>query len=175
MREHARALLRIDPDHAFANYMMGSLLAQQGESALAEDSYRRSLEKDRDPPVLSVLALLLQKRGDYPEAERLVREAIAANSRMPRAWDTLGVILVKSGSSTTNRLAEAERAFETALSLAPSGPFICLHMADLQVKMGKKERARELVGKVLPRRSALPAEEQKELDRLVESLGVKVE
>lgn len=170
---HAKALLRIDPDHALANYAMGSFQDQQGNNVLAEDLYRRSLMNERLPQALNDLAWLLQKRGEFEEAERLVREAIVVNAKMPLVWDTLGVILAKSDNSSADRLAEAEKAFETALSLAPNGPLISLHMADLQARTGKMDRARELVSKVLPKRARLGAVEQKELDSLVDRLGVK--
>ncbi|MEI6810184.1 MAG: tetratricopeptide repeat protein, partial [bacterium] len=170
---HAKALLRIAPTHALANYAMGSFQDQQGNTVLAEDLYRRSMEKERLPQALNDLAWLLQKRGEFQEAEKLIREVVGVNRKMPRVWDTLGIILTRSGNLSTNRFAEAEQAFETALSLAPNGPMISLHMADLQAKMGKIDRARELVSKVLPKRERLRPEEQKDLDSLVDRLGVK--
>lgn len=172
---HARSLLRLNPGHPLANYAIGHLQLNMGEIELAEDSLRRSLAGEKTAATLNDLAWLLQARGDYPEAERLTREALTMNDKMPQVWDTLGVALFKSGSSNTNRLAEAEQAFEKALSLAPDGPFVCLHMAELQAMKGEKEKARELVRKALAKRKSLPAAEQKELKRLAKSLGVKVE
>jgi tetratricopeptide (TPR) repeat protein len=112
--DRARALLTVDAENAFGWYVLGSFQIRQGEYDLAEDSLRRSVANRRTAEALNDLAWVLQERGAYKEAESLAREALTLDEELAAAWDTLGLILMKSG-----RPNEAEDALMIAVRLAP--------------------------------------------------------
>jgi len=141
--EHVRKLLTLDPKNAIANYIRGSIQFAGGDLVLAEDSYRRSLERGKSPRVMNDLAWLLQKKGSFQEAEKLAREALKMEEHFSAAWDSLGVILMKTG-----KYDEAEKSFERSIALTPKDMSAIVHMAQLQVLKGNGEKAIELIGKI---------------------------
>jgi len=140
-QRHMRALLHADPQHALALYVRGSLQIADGDYRLAEDSLRRSLGRSRLPMALNDLAWLLVQREAYEEAEVLVREALQLQEQQAVAWDTLGVILMRTG-----RLEEAEAAFSRSSYLETPSALVLLHQAELQLRRGRKDAAREILG-----------------------------
>jgi len=170
---HAKNLLRMNPGHAFANYAVGYLHAVKGEKDLAEDSFRRSIESGRSPEALNDLAWLLQQRGEFVEAEKLTREALATGAGIPAVWDTLGVILTKTAKSDSARLDEAELALNHALAASKDALFSVLHMASLQAAKGEKAKAIALLKTLSSSRDRLSQANQKEMDRLAASLDFK--
>ena len=166
-RGHAKQLLAIDNDNALGHYIIGSLQYRNGDLELAEDSFRKSLERDRLPEALNDLAwVVFEQRKDAVEAEALVREALAKNKKVANAWDTLGVILMRQG-----KLEEAEKALSEAIKLSRRNPAIFLHSAELLFEQGNKKEAKAICEQLLTQRDAFPVSLQEELDRLVEKIG----
>ncbi len=165
IRRHVLTLLQEDPGHALALYVRGSLQIAAGEHALAEDSLRRSLHRERLPMALNDLAWLLQARGAYDEAEALVNEALSISEKQPAAWDTKGVILLRTG-----RTAEAEAALGRALALTDNNPTVHLHMGEVQLALGKIEPLRRIVEMIEPHRERLPEREREIFNRLREAV-----
>jgi Tfp pilus assembly protein PilF len=163
-----KKLLRADPDNAFGNYILGTLQLKDKNYGLAEDAFRKSLQKNKTPLVLNDLAWLLQERGSYEEAEKLARAAIDAYDKTFQPWDTLGVILMR-----TRRLDEAEQAFQKALSFFDGDFNLFLHMAELYVMKKNKGRASELIQTITDKKIRLSLEDQSKLEgirRLAEEL-----
>lgn len=163
--KHAKQLLTIDRENAFANYIMGSIMLERGDLEAAEDYLRTSVRSRQIPEALNDLADLLQQIGRYDEAEEYARSAYQLNDRMFIAWDTLGTIYLKQ-----NRLDEAEEAFRTALGMYNDDLRIHLHMAQVQFQKGNLERAREIVRMLEENRSSLPPAEQRALRELSENI-----
>ncbi len=159
--EHVRPLLAADPGNAFANHIMGSLQMRQHDYALAEVFLRKSLESQRPPEVLNDLAWALSERREFAEAEQIAREALAATPAFPAAWDTLGVVLMKTG-----RLDEAQRAFEKSIELRPEDLDTHTHLAELYVKRGDSPRALKLAETLLGREADLSAEQRDKLHEM---------
>ena len=157
----ARRLLRQDPQHPFGNYLLGRSHYRDGDVDLAETFLRRSLEKKRLLVALVDLAWLLQVNGEYEEAEQLAREAVGKSDKLKQAWDTLGVVLMR-----TNRLAEAEEAFQKAFSPEPRCMNVLIHMAELELLKGDPARAEELYQQIRSRQAELPEDYMQELHRL---------
>ncbi len=134
--QHARRLLAMVPDHAFANYVMGTLQFERGDLALAEDSFRRSLRKQRSLEALNDLAWLLTQRQEYREAETLAREVLRRDETLSAAWDTLAFVLMKTG-----RMEEAENAFDRCRNAGKPTPQILLHLAEFELRKGNPQRA----------------------------------
>ncbi len=167
-KAHAMDILRIRHDHAFANYIMGTIRFNENKIEMAEESFRASLRSQRTSSALNDLAWLLQRKGAYKEAESLAREAVQAEPGMINAWDTLAVVLTKAG-----RFAEAEQILnaQVARPEAESNGALFLHLAEVQYLQKRIPQAREMLKLLESRRRVLSLEEQVALDSLRLSLS----
>ncbi len=86
-------LLILDPDHAQANYMKGSIQLARKKMASAEDFIRRSIEKEPTAAACNDLAEILRRQKKLKEAEAFARQAIVLNPNLPHAHATLAAIL----------------------------------------------------------------------------------
>jgi len=163
---HARQLLGMSPDNAFAYYVIGSVQLRRDDLVLAEVSLRKSLELRRSTEALNDLAWLLTEKGEYEEAERLTREVIAGMPKLAHAWDTLGVIQMRR-----NELDEARRTFERSIELAPNLMSVYLHLAECKVLRGEKKRAIELIKMLVKNRGQLSMEEQDKMEEIGREVG----
>lgn len=117
VREHARALLRIDPDHPLANYGIAGLYRASGRHDLAESAYRASLAALPAPYVWADLADLLLQAGRADEALTAADAAIALTDRQASAWEVRGKVLQGRGDE-----AGARAAFERARQAGAAPP-----------------------------------------------------
>lgn len=162
---HARRLLGLDVQNAFGNYVVGSLHISEGNYELAEDSLRTSLKARRSALALNDLAWLLQEKKQYGDAEELAREVLALDATTYQAWDTLGVVMMRTG-----RLEPAASALEKALSIAQSDPVVFLHMAELYSVRGEREKSRQLLQVLYGKVNQLSAPDQEKLNAISRSL-----
>lgn len=160
-RDHALSILRLDPDSAPGNYILGNLQARVGRLELAADALLHSVERKETPEALNDLAWVLQEQGLYQEAEERVRAALRLDDQRYQTWDTLGVILLKVG-----RLVEAGKALERSLELRPDEPTVLLHMLELETARGEGEKARNLLRMLAEQESKLSADDQQKLNKL---------
>lgn len=163
---HARQVLRLNRNHALANYVMGHLrlnLRQYGE---AEDFLRRSVAAEPTLAALNDYAECLRRMKRYDEAERVARQAVDKNQEMYVVWETLASILTEQG-----KLDEAEQALQKALSLDDTDLRVTVSMARLQLRKGDVERARVLVGIIRKRQSELPDYDLERLQELLTELS----
>jgi tetratricopeptide (TPR) repeat protein len=165
LAEHARKLLSIEPGNPMGTYAMGVVHLRKDDYAAAEDWLRRSVSAERSLAALNDLGWILQARGNYPEAEQLAREVVARNPKVFQAWDTLGVVLMRTG-----RYEEALKSFEKSLSIAQSDPVVFLNLAELQVLRGEPERARQLVQMLYAKMEQLSRTDQERLTGLSRKL-----
>ena len=165
-RRHALRLLKLDPRNPLGNYVMGTLHISAGKYELAEDSLRRSLDARRSPEALNDLAWLVYRKRDYEEAETLARESIELNKKIYATWDTLGLVLMRTG-----RLNEAEEAFEQSLSLFQGDLRVLLNMAELKSLKGEKKQSREMLERVSQQSHLLTPEDQERFTKLREKIG----
>ncbi|HEX6202322.1 MAG TPA: tetratricopeptide repeat protein, partial [Thermoanaerobaculia bacterium] len=85
-REILAAVLA-DRGGADARVNLGQVVERAGDPAAATDQYRAALAEDpAHEPARLALADLLARQGSLDEAERLVREALAADDGSSRAW-----------------------------------------------------------------------------------------
>ena len=165
---HVRALMVADPNNALANHVLGTLQLKRKEYALAENSLRKSVKRQRTPEALNDLAWVLQERGMLDEAEALTREALKTNEKSAAFWDTLGVVLTKRGN-----YAEAEQSLKKAIGLFPDELGLQIHLAELYARKGDGRRAAELAEDLLARGSELGAEERDKLRAMVRHMAAK--
>lgn len=165
VEEHVEQILSINPRHAFANYMLGTLQVARGELALAEESYRTSLSAQETSEAMNDLAWLLQARGAYEEALDLAYRALAMNDRSPSSWDTYAMVL-----KGLDRLLEAEEAINMALGLQPNNPVFLYHLALIQEKQGDLKGALLTARPLLDRAAEMPPETFDEIRDLMSRL-----
>ncbi len=129
--------LRFDPDHAFANYLAGALLIEQGELPRAEEHFRRSLASRPSAVAFNDLAETLRRLGRLDEAEQLARQAVLHDPRCGQAWDTLARALLDA-----NRVPEAGHAVTQALALRAQDPAIQRTLARVRLAQGRPDEGR---------------------------------
>ncbi|MBI4604659.1 MAG: tetratricopeptide repeat protein [Planctomycetes bacterium] len=170
-REEEAALLdavRIDPAHAAARYILGTLYRRQGKLARAKEELEafrrlkplssesnlgrieRAGEEIESRTFLS-LARAALKAGDAREALALAEKGLARDPGFLelgcyRAW-----ILLQVG-----RLDEAARACDAVLARDPANAEALWNLGSISVRQGQKERAAELVLRSLDVRKAFP-------------------
>jgi tetratricopeptide (TPR) repeat protein len=159
--QHASDLLRAQPDHPYANYVIGSLQMKRREYKLAEDSLSRSLAERRTPETLNDLAWAILMDGRADEAEKLAKDALAQNNQLAQAWDTLGMVYLKQG-----KIAEAREAVQKALNMYPKMPQLQLHLAQVEMAAKNYKAADELIQKVMPNADKMWTEEREMLQNL---------
>lgn len=110
------AVLAIDPGNAYANYNLGKLHFTRQSLLQAERYLREALvRRPHFPEAFTVLANLLDERGDAAGAAAAFDAAIAQGAQDFGTWFQHGLVLIK-----LNRKAEAESALTRALTLDPA-------------------------------------------------------
>ena len=163
--QHVEKLLTLDPRNAVGNLVLGSIQYARREYELAEASYRTSLLTRRSDRALNDLAWILQLKGRYEEASKLVREAIQLNPKNASAWDTLGIVSLR-----LNRVDDAADALQKALSYQPGNPQYILHMAQIYEKKGLREEALSLADPLLSQAALFDPDAYEELRALIKRL-----
>jgi putative PEP-CTERM system TPR-repeat lipoprotein len=137
---------RKKPDFVPALFAQGALLDQTGKKKEAIDKYRLALEKsDTYVPALNNLAYLCA--SGYGSKEEALRLAISAFKREPGnagVMDTLGFALLKN-----NRLEDARKVLEKAVTLLPDNPTVTYHLALAYKDSGDKANALKMLQKSL--------------------------
>ena len=165
-RSHLESILKLDPDHAFANRILGTLQYAEGEYKLAEDSLRRSVKRQSDPETLNDLAWLLQESGLYEEAEKHVRSSLEMDIENYHAWDTLGMIFMKTG-----RYAAAAKSLEQASSLSNNQTDVLLHTAELLILQEKRAEAVAVLEALALQSDDMTAADREQLDVLRQKIS----
>jgi tetratricopeptide (TPR) repeat protein len=157
----ARNLLTIEPDHALANYLMGSLLLSRGKLKESENFLRRSLEKAPTAAVCKDLGENLCRQQKLGEAEIFARRALLIEPELPTAMDTLACILCDA-----RKYEEAEQLAIKAITARPEHPFFQLTLLRIHVRQGRYARAKEQLKVLAVSQTPTPEALQKELDAL---------
>lgn len=124
-----------DPDDLNA---LGVALAEGGRPEEARRILQRVFDRDpHNPEAHQNLALASLQMGDWETARAEARTALAANERLPHAWNYLGVALYNLG-----RPREAVEAWERAVSLAPDDFDLLFNLGLVAAEIGNEARAR---------------------------------
>lgn len=120
----AEALLAQDPDNPYYLEMQGQILLESGYVDEALVPLRRATEMTRNHPLIASIfghaLIATEDEANYPEAEKVLRAAVARDRLNPFAWYQLGVVYAARGDLPRARLASAEqqvmsRAYPAAL------------------------------------------------------------
>lgn len=164
--KHAEKLLEMLPEHAFGNYIRGSLLMEKKDYPGAESFFRRSIATTPSLHALNDLAVLLIETKRHPEAEQIARAALRYNERLAAPWDTLASALEAQGRSD-----EAFEAMKKALTGEGADDVrIQLHWAEMLFRRDAHEEAQEVAQQVHERRMELSSQERDSLQRLRDEL-----
>ena len=167
---HAKEVLRRSPDHAFANWVMGSnaLAADRVESA--EAFLERALRAAPDQIyALNDLAFAKYRLHKLDEAEALARRTIERSSSWGGAWDTLGCVFLERGD-----LPAAREALDNAMRIdGEADPRYHLHYAQILERMDDKARARNIVRGLVRTREAFSGQDLRELDEIAARFHIR--
>ncbi len=149
--EDAKEVLRRDPEHAFANFLLGTVRLRQGELDLADDLFKRSLEKEQSAPAYAGLGAVLLERGDFKAAEKTLRRSLEMDNKRLFTWHMLARLLI-----ATDRLDEAARTLDPVLAGLPEALDVRLTHIRLLMKQKKLEEAAILVSALIEKEDQLP-------------------
>ncbi len=109
----ADALLAMDPDNPYYLELKGQILLESGRPNDALIPLRRATDITRNQPLIAGIfghaLIATEDAANYPEAERVLRAAVARDRLNPFAWYQLGVVYAARGDIPRARLASAEQ------------------------------------------------------------------
>src|SRR5262249_30063891 len=110
------------------------LYDRQGDFVHALADYRVALQRaPRDADLLNDLGYCHYERGNWPEAEKALRDALKIDGEHKRAWGNLGLVLGQQ-----ERYQESYEAFAKVVS--PGEAYA--NVGILQAQMGRSAEAR---------------------------------
>lgn len=117
-----------------------------------EEAYKYVLSELKKNPNLRDVqydaAVRAESLGNFPAAEKHLREAIRLDPNFANAYNSLGYSLLENGGN----LSEARECIEKAFSLEPENPFILDSLGWLRFKEGRYADAVELLRKAVSMR-----------------------
>ncbi len=123
----ADALLAMAPSDPYFLELKGQILLESGHPQDALDPLRRATELTANQPLIATTfghaLIATEDPAQLPEAERVLKAAVARDRENPFAWYELGVIYGQQGDMARARLASAEQQvlelnYQQALSSA---------------------------------------------------------
>ena len=142
---HALQILRLDEDHPYANWVMGSIRMQEGKMPEAERYLRASVRAAHPPAnAQNDLAELLRQSGRLEEAEKYARAGTQNNPKLYVVWETLCATLLDQNKN----LDEAERCILKAIELSDEDPRMQITLARVQIAKGNIVQARATLRKL---------------------------
>lgn len=163
--EDAKEMLRFDSEHAFANYLWGSVRLSRGELGLAEDLFTRSLEKEPNAPAYAGMGAVKFERGAFKDAETLLRQSLDLDDTRLFTRHTLARLLI-----ATERHKEASAMLDTVLLERPTDFDIRLTLVELYMKQRKLEDAVRLISDLSENEHRLPQPTRKRFKQIVQEL-----
>ncbi len=150
--EDAKAMLRQNPDHAFANYLWGRVRLERGELDLAEDLFKRSLEAEKiNGPACGGLGEVLLAQESYAYAEKFLRLALTYIPDQATTRHALARLLL-----ATNRIDEAACEIEPVFQASPEDPSVQLTVIKIRLAQRNYKDAAEMLSALLADQRRLP-------------------
>lgn len=146
----SRELYRNNPSDIDALATMGDALAEIGQYAEAEATFRKLEKLAAIPAVIARLANLAEAKGEVEEAERLMRSALEAIQKTGKPTDAawyfarLGDI-----AFTVGRIDDAEKAYKAVVPGIDSYHDATFGLARVEAARGRLDRAVELAKKAV--------------------------
>lgn len=109
----ADSLLALDPDNPYFLELKGQVLLESGRPEDALGPLRRATDLTLGQPLIAGIfghaLIATEDEANYPEAEQVLRAAVAKDRLNPFAWYQLGVVYAARGDIPRARLASAEQ------------------------------------------------------------------
>ena len=110
----AAALLKADPHDPYFLEIQGQILLEAGKPRQALAPLREATDLSRNAPLIATTfghaLIATEDRANYPEAIKVLRQAVARDDDNPFAWYQLGTAYEASGDQPRALLATAEQA-----------------------------------------------------------------
>ena len=107
------ALLAKAPSDPYFLELKGQILLEAGKPAEALGPLRRATDLSSNQPLIATTfghaLIATENPANYPEAQRVLKAAVARDRENPFAWYQLGVVYGASGDIPRARLASAEQ------------------------------------------------------------------
>lgn len=107
------ALLAGDPDNPYFLEVQGQILLESGRVEEALIPLRKATDITLNQPLIAGMfghaLIATEDKANYPEAERVLRAAVARDRLNPFAWYQLGVVYEAKGDIPRAKLASAEQ------------------------------------------------------------------
>jgi len=158
----AQNMLNVDPDHAFANYLMGVSLLKRNKLPESEDYLRRSIEKSPTAVACNDLADNLRLQKKLGEAESFARRSLELDPDLLPAVDTLACVLYDAG-----KFEESVQTASKAVAVKPQHLAYQLTLLHAQIKTGDKAGVQQRVAALEELEYEMPADLKKEIDTLL--------
>lgn len=108
------ALLKAGPHDPYFLEIQGQILLESGKPRQALAPLREATELSRAAPLIATTfghaLIATEDKANYPEAIKVLRQAVARDDDNPFAWYQLGTVYEASGDQPRALLATAERA-----------------------------------------------------------------
>ncbi len=149
--EDAKDVLRQTPEHAFANFLLGTVRLSHGEIDKADDLFKRSLESERNAPAYAGIGAVLLEMNDLESAEKFLRRSIEMDRTRLFTWHTLARLLLTAG-----RTDEAAKALDPVIAGRPDDLDVRLTLIRLRISQKNFKEAAALVSDLLEKEDKLP-------------------
>lgn len=107
------ALIATEPDNPYFLELKGQVLLESGRPEQALPALRRATQLTANNGLIATIfghaLMATEDEANYPEAERVLKAAVARDRENPFAWHQLGVIYAARGDLARAKLASAEQ------------------------------------------------------------------
>jgi type IV pilus assembly protein PilF len=144
--DQIKQALQADPNYGPAYYLRGLVYMRLNDAALAEESFRRSLQiNPKDPDALHNFGVFVCQQGRHVEAVQLFSRALASPLYVGQAKTLMmqGTCQLRMGQTT-----EAESSFARSYELDPSNPYVGYNLASLEFRRGELTKAQFVVRRI---------------------------
>ena len=106
-------LLATNPNDPYFLELEGQVLLESGRPKDAIPPLRKAVSQSRSQPLISATLghalIATEDPANYPEAEEVLKTAVALDNENPFAWYQLGIVYASKGDQARAALASAER------------------------------------------------------------------
>ena len=144
--DEVKQAISANPNFGEAYNLRGLIYAGLGDDALAEDSFRRSLQiNPRDGDAMHNYGWYLCQKRSFAAAQTLFKQALdnPQYPNVPRTLNASGVCLAREG-----RWAEALTTLNRAFERDSANPATAFNLSEVLVHEGQYERARFYIRRV---------------------------
>ncbi len=142
--------LELDADYGYAHHGKATVAAERGEHAAAAALFRSALDAHPDWPEAEVeLARALINAGHPEEAVAVLEEHVERRPFLAEAYALLGQAHLQGDA-----FEKAAASYETAVQVLPSHTNAYYGLATAYTRLGRQERAREIMEEFRERKEA---------------------